>query len=148
MPFTSCHVTYRNFCFSIVMSQGYFKDYRKIRGRPKCRASCPGSWLSRGCPHRIPCPGHFDGLPLETGLWWTTSSLGDLFHTLFLLLGRHYGAVSCEGCKGFFKRSVRKNLTYSCRSNQDCIINKHHRNRCQFCRLKKCLEMGMKMECE
>ncbi|KAB1264369.1 Nuclear receptor subfamily 2 group C member 2 [Camelus dromedarius] len=60
--------------------------------------------------------------------------------------GRHYGAVSCEGCKGFFKRSVRKNLTYSCRSNQDCIINKHHRNRCQFCRLKKCLEMGMKME--
>ncbi|KAM9534297.1 nuclear receptor subfamily 2 group C member 2 isoform 3-T5 [Guaruba guarouba] len=61
-------------------------------------------------------------------------------------LGRHYGAVSCEGCKGFFKRSVRKNLTYSCRSNQDCIINKHHRNRCQFCRLRKCLEMGMKME--
>ncbi|XP_066554282.1 nuclear receptor subfamily 2 group C member 2 isoform X2 [Amia ocellicauda] len=60
--------------------------------------------------------------------------------------GRHYGAVSCEGCKGFFKRSVRKNLTYSCRSNQDCIVNKHHRNRCQFCRLKKCLEMGMKME--
>ncbi|KAG8435893.1 hypothetical protein GDO86_007112 [Hymenochirus boettgeri] len=60
--------------------------------------------------------------------------------------GRHYGAVSCEGCKGFFKRSVRKSLSYSCRSNQDCVINKHHRNRCQFCRLKKCLEMGMKME--
>uniref|UniRef100_A0A673XMA3 Nuclear receptor subfamily 2, group C, member 2 n=1 Tax=Salmo trutta TaxID=8032 RepID=A0A673XMA3_SALTR len=60
--------------------------------------------------------------------------------------GRHYGAVSCEGCKGFFKRSVRKNLTYSCRSNQDCVVNKHHRNRCQFCRLRKCLDMGMKME--
>ncbi|XP_075687950.1 nuclear receptor subfamily 2 group C member 2 [Rhinoderma darwinii] len=60
--------------------------------------------------------------------------------------GRHYGAVSCEGCKGFFKRSVRKSLTYSCRSGQECVINKHHRNRCQFCRLKKCLEMGMKME--
>ncbi|XP_038666797.1 nuclear receptor subfamily 2 group C member 2 isoform X3 [Scyliorhinus canicula] len=60
--------------------------------------------------------------------------------------GRHYGAVSCEGCKGFFKRSVRKNLTYSCRSSQDCVINKHHRNRCQFCRLQKCLEMGMKID--
>ncbi|KAM3871861.1 nuclear receptor subfamily 2 group C member 2 [Diretmus argenteus] len=60
--------------------------------------------------------------------------------------GRHYGAVSCEGCKGFFKRSVRKSLTYSCRSKQDCVINKHHRNRCQFCRLKKCLDMGMKTE--
>lgn len=62
--------------------------------------------------------------------------------------GRHYGAVSCEGCKGFFKRSVRKNLTYSCRSKQDCVVNKHHRNRCQFCRLRKCLKMGMKTECE
>uniref|UniRef100_A0A3B5L183 Nuclear receptor subfamily 2, group C, member 2 n=1 Tax=Xiphophorus couchianus TaxID=32473 RepID=A0A3B5L183_9TELE len=60
--------------------------------------------------------------------------------------GRHYGAVTCEGCKGFFKRSVRKNLTYSCRSKQDCVINKHHRNRCQFCRLRKCLNMGMKTD--
>ncbi|KAG7250272.1 hypothetical protein CRUP_034497, partial [Coryphaenoides rupestris] len=61
-------------------------------------------------------------------------------------LRRHYGAVSCEGCKGFFKRSVRKSLAYSCRSKQDCVINKHHRNRCQFCRLRKCLDMGMKTE--
>lgn len=72
-----------------------------------------------------------------------------VYDTIFILSsGRHYGAVSCEGCKGFFKRSVRKNLTYSCRSKQDCVINKHHRNRCQFCRLRKCLKMGMKTECE
>ncbi|XP_061423338.1 nuclear receptor subfamily 2 group C member 2-like isoform X1 [Lethenteron reissneri] len=60
--------------------------------------------------------------------------------------GRHYGAVSCEGCKGFFKRSVRKNLKYTCRGSQDCVINKHHRNRCQYCRLQKCFNVGMKTE--
>ncbi|XP_029457460.1 nuclear receptor subfamily 2 group C member 1 isoform X2 [Rhinatrema bivittatum] len=60
--------------------------------------------------------------------------------------GRHYGAVTCEGCKGFFKRSIRKNLVYTCRGSKDCIINKHHRNRCQYCRLQRCMELGMKQD--
>jgi len=60
--------------------------------------------------------------------------------------GRHYGAISCEGCKGFFKRSVRKQLNYVCRAQQDCSVTKHHRNRCQYCRLQKCLAMGMRAD--
>ncbi|XP_029809474.1 nuclear receptor subfamily 2 group C member 1 isoform X2 [Suricata suricatta] len=60
--------------------------------------------------------------------------------------GRHYGAVTCEGCKGFFKRSIRKNLVYSCRGSKDCIINKHHRNRCQYCRLQRCIAFGMRQD--
>ncbi|XP_063952247.1 orphan steroid hormone receptor 2 isoform X7 [Lytechinus pictus] len=60
--------------------------------------------------------------------------------------GRHYGAISCEGCKGFFKRSIRKHLGYTCRGNKDCQIIKHNRNRCQYCRLQKCLDMGMKSD--
>nr|AID52846.1 hormone receptor 78 [Tigriopus japonicus] len=60
--------------------------------------------------------------------------------------GRHYGAISCEGCKGFFKRSIRKQLGYQCRGNKDCEVTKHHRNRCQYCRLQKCLAMGMRSD--
>ena len=61
-------------------------------------------------------------------------------------LGRHYGAISCEGCKGFFKRSIRKQLGYQCRGNKECEVTKHARNRCQYCRLQKCLAMGMRSD--
>ncbi|XP_036410114.1 retinoic acid receptor RXR-gamma-A isoform X1 [Megalops cyprinoides] len=60
--------------------------------------------------------------------------------------GKHYGVYSCEGCKGFFKRTIRKDLTYTCRDSKDCIIDKRQRNRCQYCRYQKCLAMGMKRE--
>lgn len=74
------------------------------------------------------------------------------FHAaMFLLsphppLGKHYGVYSCEGCKGFFKRTIRKDLTYSCRDNKDCTVDKRQRNRCQYCRYQKCLATGMKRE--
>ncbi|KAM9383814.1 nuclear receptor subfamily 2 group F member 6-like [Pholidichthys leucotaenia] len=60
--------------------------------------------------------------------------------------GKHYGVFTCEGCKSFFKRSIRRNLSYSCRSNRECQIDQHHRNQCQFCRLKKCFRVGMRKE--
>lgn len=60
--------------------------------------------------------------------------------------GKHYGVHSCEGCKGFFKRTVRKELSYACREEKNCIIDKKQRNRCQYCRYQKCLNMGMKRE--
>ncbi|XP_072528148.1 nuclear receptor subfamily 2 group F member 6-like [Salminus brasiliensis] len=60
--------------------------------------------------------------------------------------GKHYGVFTCEGCKSFFKRSIRRSLNYTCRSNQDCQIDQHHRNQCQYCRLKKCFRVGMRKE--
>lgn len=54
--------------------------------------------------------------------------------------------ASCEGCKGFFKRTVRKDLTYACREDKNCTIDKRQRNRCQYCRYQKCLICGMKRE--
>ena len=32
---------------------------------------------------------------------------------------------------------------YSCVADGNCEINKAQRNRCQFCRFKKCLQQGM-----
>uniref|UniRef100_W8C2E6 Probable nuclear hormone receptor HR38 n=1 Tax=Ceratitis capitata TaxID=7213 RepID=W8C2E6_CERCA len=58
----------------------------------------------------------------------------------------HYGVRTCEGCKGFFKRTVQKNSKYVCLANQSCPVDRRRRNRCQFCRFQKCLIVGMEKE--
>ncbi|XP_029307698.1 retinoic acid receptor beta-like isoform X2 [Cottoperca gobio] len=60
--------------------------------------------------------------------------------------GYHYGVSACEGCKGFFRRSVQKNMVYTCHRDRNCIINKITRNRCQYCRLQRCFAAGMSKE--
>ncbi|CCG58696.1 Protein CBR-UNC-55, isoform a [Caenorhabditis briggsae] len=60
--------------------------------------------------------------------------------------GKHYGQFSCEGCKSFFKRSIRRSLSYTCRATKNCAIDVQHRNQCQYCRLTKCIRMGMRKE--
>jgi hypothetical protein len=57
--------------------------------------------------------------------------------------GLHYGIISCEGCKGFFKRSICNRRVYRCSRDKMCLMSRKQRNRCQFCRLKRCLEAGM-----
>ncbi|XP_062842644.1 nuclear receptor subfamily 1, group D, member 4b [Trichomycterus rosablanca] len=58
--------------------------------------------------------------------------------------GFHYGVHACEGCKGFFRRSIQQNISYKiCTKNQNCVIVRMNRNRCQHCRFKKCLSVGM-----
>lgn len=63
--------------------------------------------------------------------------------------GYHYNALACEGCKGFFRRSVtkNKNLSYVCKYGGHCEIDMYMRRKCQACRLKKCCDVGMKAEC-
>ena len=62
--------------------------------------------------------------------------------------GYHYSVLSCEGCKGFFKRTVQKNLMYTCKDagKGSCVVNKSTRNNCQFCRYNKCLQHGMRRD--
>ena len=62
--------------------------------------------------------------------------------------GYHYGLLTCESCKGFFKRTVQNKKAYSCVADRSCHIDKSQRKRCPYCRFQKCLEVGMKLEGE
>ncbi|KFM68580.1 Photoreceptor-specific nuclear receptor, partial [Stegodyphus mimosarum] len=37
--------------------------------------------------------------------------------------GKHYGILACNGCSGFFKRSVRRKLIYRCQAGTgNCVV--------------------------
>lgn len=69
--------------------------------------------------------------------------------------GIHYGVLSCEGCKAFFRRSAPEKVhkSYICLAGdscqfsfKNCIQNRNLRNQCKACRFKKCLRAGMRLE--
>jgi hypothetical protein len=57
--------------------------------------------------------------------------------------GVHYGVVTCEGCKGFFKRSITKHHTYACYLGKQCAMTLKGRKDCRYCRWIACLNAGM-----
>ncbi|CAF3484197.1 unnamed protein product [Rotaria sp. Silwood1] len=61
--------------------------------------------------------------------------------------GLHFGAVTCEACKGFFRRSIKENATerYHCAENNNCEIVSTSKIICRACRFRKCIEAGMSM---
>ncbi|XP_076974342.1 nuclear receptor subfamily 1 group I member 2 isoform X2 [Tamandua tetradactyla] len=55
--------------------------------------------------------------------------------------------MTCEGCKGFFRRTMKRNARLRCPFwKGTCEITRKTRRQCQACRLRKCLESGMKKE--
>ena len=61
--------------------------------------------------------------------------------------GYHFNAMTCEGCKGFFRRSVKGGKRFACAFAKNCEISRVNRRSCSYCRWEKCLAVGMKREC-
>jgi len=61
--------------------------------------------------------------------------------------GYHFNAMTCEGCKGFFRRAIKGSKKFACAYDNKCQIEKRSRRHCSACRFNKCLMVGMKREC-
>lgn len=48
--------------------------------------------------------------------------------------------------QGFFRRCITQGMTHKCANEEKCEITPFTRNSCQYCRLKKCFEVGMSRE--
>ncbi|PSN57642.1 hypothetical protein C0J52_05416 [Blattella germanica] len=64
---------------------------------------------------------------------------GDKAHSL------HFGGLSCDSCKAFFRRSVQSGAFrgFSCSRLGGCILTITTRRSCQKCRFMKCVSVGM-----
>ncbi|XP_023579320.1 vitamin D3 receptor [Octodon degus] len=83
----------------------------------------------------LPDPGDFDrNVPRICGVCGDRAT------------GFHFNAMTCEGCKGFFRRSMKRKALFTCPFSGDCRITKDNRRHCQACRLKRCVEIGMMKE--
>ncbi|CAF3527298.1 unnamed protein product [Rotaria socialis] len=59
----------------------------------------------------------------------------------------HFGVVSCNPCKMFFKRNGEHGKdALKCPYNGHCEININNRHVCSYCRLSKCFDCGMQTE--
>ncbi|XP_076450740.1 uncharacterized protein LOC143286818 isoform X2 [Babylonia areolata] len=64
--------------------------------------------------------------------------------------GFHYGANTCEACKGFFRRTLVRQGSYECiNGDEKCTVVlaelKSKKRRCSRCRHLKCLAVGMSL---
>ncbi|GMT07940.1 hypothetical protein PENTCL1PPCAC_30114, partial [Pristionchus entomophagus] len=55
----------------------------------------------------------------------------------------HYNAMSCHGCKAFFRRSIFERRKYRCALFGRCKITDENRNQCRACRFRNCVQGGM-----
>lgn len=59
---------------------------------------------------------------------------------------RHYGAVVCRACAAFFRRAGCSKRVKTCKKKNTCAFLKDGFFTCKYCRLQKCLAVGMTAE--
>lgn len=61
--------------------------------------------------------------------------------------GYHYGVNTCEACKGFFRRTLKKkDISFKCKCKPDdkeAWKRGPFKNGCPACRYKRCIDVGM-----
>ncbi|KAL8573891.1 hypothetical protein ACOMHN_029339 [Nucella lapillus] len=57
--------------------------------------------------------------------------------------GFHYGVNSCEACKRFFRRALKRTRHFKCKGKKNCVIKGKKSNICGYCRYSRCLATGM-----
>ncbi|XP_060592284.1 vitamin D3 receptor-like [Ruditapes philippinarum] len=57
--------------------------------------------------------------------------------------GYHFGVITCEACKAFFRRALLHKHNYKCIKDDTCEITDKKLGNCSACRLKKCFDIGM-----
>lgn len=77
---------------------------------------------------------------------WSENDM-EWFNNMLLLVQQFH--VISFSFQGFFRRSIQQNINYKmCVKNENCLIMRMNRNRCQHCRFKKCLSVGMSRDGE
>ncbi|KAK4306565.1 hypothetical protein Pmani_021615 [Petrolisthes manimaculis] len=95
-------------------------------------------------PHSPPSPASSDSptspaSPGRVGANKACGVCGDIAKSM------HFGGLSCDSCKAFFRRSVQNNAHkgFTCPYDKKCVIAISSRKSCQYCRFHKCLSIGM-----
>lgn len=57
--------------------------------------------------------------------------------------GYHFGVITCEACKAFYRRALVQKRTPKCKKYGNCRILPNQSKNCSACRLNLCKEAGM-----
>jgi hypothetical protein len=58
----------------------------------------------------------------------------------------HYGGISCDPCRQFFRRKTNAVGQKTCKWGWKCALNHWETRMCQACRYQKCLAIGMRKD--